>query len=229
MPQFFPAAPALTETETVEILTSGLKKRIYPDATTISETESMVTELGLKWFLQNDWLGQAETEATAKATALISHFPISLVEVETETTCRNLAIWPEPPVPIVSVSSAGKDLHKQSLKHGSSHQISLTINCEETTIEAVNLLQIIFEITSTNGDVSFFRKTRFGAPGGIILDIIKDQAEGKILMLADLQLRPSQISFSGTESEFDFAVIVENSTINQRAEVARGTLILSKD
>lgn len=229
MPQFFPAAPVLTETETVEILATGLKKRIYPDAITVSETESMTTELGLKWFLQNDWLSQVETESSAKATALINHFPRSLVQVETETQCTNLAIWPDPPAPTASVSCAGKDLHRQSLRQGNSHQINLAINFTETTVVAVNLMQVIFKILQPGTDTVVLTKTRFNAPGGIITDLTQDLGDGKVLLLADLQLKPNQIIFSGTESEFDFVVIVENPTISQRASAASGTLILAKD
>jgi|GEM_PF-4108649 len=229
MPQFFPAASALTETETVEILASGLRKRIYPDAATVSETESMATELGLKWFLSSQWLREVETESNGKATALIKHFPASLVNTETETVCSSLAIWPESPAPTAAISCVGKNLHRQSLRQGNSHQISLAINFTETTVLAVELLQVIFKINQPGTDVVILTKTRFGAPGGIITDFVQDLGDGKILLLAALQLRPNQVIFSGTESEFDFVVIVENSTISQRANVASGTLILAKD
>jgi len=228
MPQFFPAAPALTETETVEILASGLKKRIYPDAVIVSETESMATQLGLKWFLSSEWLEEVETESNGRATVLIKHFPAGLINAETETVCGNLAIWPEPPAPTAAISCAGKDLHRQSLRQGNSHQISLAINFTETTVVAVGLLQIIFKINQPGTETLVLAKTRFGTPGGIITDLTQDLGEGKVLLLAALQLRPSQIIFSGSESEFDFVVIVENTTISQRATVANGTILLAK-
>ena len=229
MPQFFPAAPALTETETVEILATSLKKRIYPDAITVSETESILTDLGLKWFLQSDWLSQVETESSARATAIVNHFPATLVDSETETQCASLAIWPDPPAPTASVSCVGKNLHRQSLRQGNSHQINLAINFTETTVVAVDLMQVIFKIIQPRTDTVVLAKTRFDTPGGIITDLTQDLGDGKVLLLADLQLRPNQVIFSGSESEFDFVVIVENSTISQRANVASGTLILAKD
>lgn len=236
MVQVYSAANIINATETVEVLATALKKKVYPDASVITQTESVLTELGLNWFLsdirlnESDmWLSQVETNSACQATASIRQFPAAIISSSSESYCESLAIWPEPPAPTASVSCAGKDLHKQVLRHGNSHQISVAIDCEQTTIAAVDLLQIIFEVTQPNSDISVFKKTRFGAPGGIILDLIKDQAEGKILLLADLQLRPNQISFSGEEVEFDFVLAVENSTINQRAEVATGTLILSKD
>ena len=228
MPQFFPAAPALTETETVEILASGLKKRIYPDAVAVSETESMTTALGLKWFLSKEWLGEVETESNGKVAAIVKHFPVGLTKTETETVCSNLAIWPEPPTPTAVISCAGKDLHRQSLRQGNSHQISLAINFTETTVAAVGLLQVVFKINQPGTETVILAKTRFGAPGGIITDLTQDLGDGRILLLTALQLRPNQIIFSGSESEFDFVVIVENSTISQRANVASGTIILTK-
>ncbi len=229
MVKVYPAANILSSTETVEILATALKKRVYPDASAITETESILTDWGLNWFLSDVWLSEVDTSASCTATPFIKRFPTATAIDGMEAHCESLAIWPEPPAPSATVSCAGKDLHKQVLRHGNSHQISLAINCEETTSAAVELLQIIFEVISPSNDSSVFKKTRFGAPGGIIFDLIKDQAEGKILLLADLQLRPNQISFSGNEAEFEFKVIVENNAINQRADVATGTLILSKD
>lgn len=229
MVQVFPTANIVSATETVEILSTLLKKKVYPEASVITETETVLTELGLNWFLSDIWLSQVETSASCTATPFVKRFPSAAIISQSDSHCESLAIWPEPPAPIATVSCAGKDLHKQVLRQGNSHQISLAINCQETTIAAVGFLQVIFEITLPGSDTSVFKKTRFHAPGGIILDLIKDQAEGKILLLADLQLRPNQISFSANESEFDFVVIVENQIVNQRAEVATGTLILSKE
>lgn len=229
MPQFFPAAPALTETETVEVLASGLKKRAYPGAEAVSETESMTTALGLKWFVSNEWLGEIGTESIGMVTAIIKNFPMSLANTETEIVCSNLAIWPEPPAPTAVISCAGKDLHRQSLRQGDSHQISLAINFTETTVAAVGLLQVVFKISQLKAEIVILAKTRFGAPGGIITDLIQDLGEGKVLLLMALQLRPNQIILSSSESEFDFVVTVENSTINQRANVANGTIILTKN
>ena len=228
MPKFYPTANALTTSETSEILATALKKRIYPDANVIVQTEAILTGWGLNWFLSNTLVSEVETSAKCGAVPFMRYFPSVALKTKTETNCESLAIWPEPPAPIATVSCAGKELHKQNLRSENSHQISIAINCEQTTIAAVGLLQIIFELTQPE-NITVLKKTRFDAPGGIILDIIKDQAEGKILLLADLQLRPNQIKFAGTEAEFDFAVIVENSAINQRADAATGTLILSKD
>ena len=225
----YPGASVVSSTETVEILATALKKKFYPDASVIAQTEAILTDWGLKWFLVSADTEEVKTEAVCSAVPLVKRFPRVEIATSTETNCGSLAVWPEPPAPTASVSCGGKELHKQSLKSENSHQISIAINCEETTVAAVGLLQIVFEITKSGDDVPVLKKTRFDAPGGIILDIVKDQAEGKVLLLADLQLRPNQITFSGNEAEFNFALVVENETISQRADVATGTVIFSKD
>lgn len=229
MVKVYPDANVITTSETIEIAVTTLKIKIYVDANVIATSETILTGWGLDWSLSKIWLGEVETAANCSAIAFVTQYSTVNIVSATDTSCESLAIWPEPPAPTATASCAGKDLHKQVLRLGNSHQISLAIECEETTSVAVGLLQIIFELTQPGNDVSVFKKTRFGAPGGIILDLIQDKSQGKILLLVDLQLRPNQIAFSGSQSEFDFIVAVENKAINQRAEVATGTLILSKE
>jgi hypothetical protein len=225
----YPLAAGLAETESLEILVASLKKRAYPDAIALTETETLSTILGLNWFLSEH---EILTESVGSASAFIKRFSTTAIASETETLCTHLALWPEPPVPTGSLSSGGKDLHKQSLRQGSSHTISFAVSFTQVTQAEIDITQLVFEMrrsTALESETPTFLKTRFGVPGGIIIDTVTETAENAFTVTGDVQLRNYQTSFPESQLELKYELKATNEAISRSADIASGTVIFVKD
>lgn len=221
----YPIAVALAEGESLEIVATALKRRIYPDAFFSTEIETLAALLGLKWFLAPT---EAETTATAWSTAIVKNFASAAAISDFEINCAQMALWPEPPKPTATLSYQGNDLHKQILQQGNSHQLGFVINFKETTLAAIKCFEISFELKRPEATQPFLKKTWLGQ-GGLIVDFLKQESESDFLMTGDIQLRSGQTVFPEDELEARFYLRVENFAISQKTELLTGTVIFRKD